>query len=107
MQPPALPKVEASLTRKTLSPMGEDEFMRVTVGQVGDRVVATPLGRGAGVIMSLVKADGMVTIPRFSEGHDANETVTVDLLRPPETIDKTIVAIGSHDLTLDLSLIHI
>ncbi|MEZ4661922.1 MAG: molybdopterin-binding protein [Caldilineaceae bacterium] len=64
MQPPSLPKIEATLTRKTLSPLGEDEFMRVTVGRVGERVVATPLGGGAGVLMSLVKADGIVTIPR-------------------------------------------
>ncbi|MEM7127041.1 MAG: molybdopterin biosynthesis protein [Chloroflexota bacterium] len=102
MQPPVPPQVEATLTRKTLSPMGEDEFMRVTVGRVGERIVATPLGRGAGVIMSLVKADGMVTIPRFSEGHNANDSLTVDLHRSLESIDRTIVAIGSHDMALDL-----
>jgi len=102
MQPPQPPTIDATLTRKTHSPMGEDEFVRMTVGRVGERVVATPLGRGAGVIMSLVKADGIVTIPRFSEGHDAGETVRVALMRPPQSIDRTIMAIGSHDLTLDL-----
>ncbi|MFO7631402.1 MAG: molybdopterin biosynthesis protein, partial [Caldilinea sp.] len=100
--PPDLPKIGAMLTRKVLSPMGEDEFLRVSLGRVGDRIVATPLSSGAGVIMSLVKADGIVTIPRFSEGHHAGETVTVDLLRSPRTIDNTIVAIGSHDMTLDV-----
>ncbi|MCB9113575.1 MAG: molybdopterin biosynthesis protein [Caldilinea sp.] len=100
--PPDLPKLDAVLTRKVLSPMGEDEFMRVALGRVGDRIVATPLSSGSGVIMSLVKADGIVTIPRFSEGHHAGETVTVDLLRSPRIIDNTIVAIGSHDMTLDL-----
>ncbi|HQY90769.1 molybdopterin biosynthesis protein [Caldilinea sp.] len=100
--PPAAPTLGAVLTRKVLSPMGEDEFLRVSLGRVGDRIVATPLSSGAGVIMSLVKADGIVTIPRFSEGHHAGETVTVDLLRSPRTIDNTIVAIGSHDMTLDL-----
>lgn len=102
MQPPSRPQVEATLTRKTLSPLGEDEFMRVTVGRVGDRVVATPLGGGAGVLMSLVKADGIVTIPRFSEGHNAGDTVSVELLHPPKRIDQTIVVIGSHDMALDL-----
>jgi len=102
LQPPERATIEAQLTRKTLSPLGEDEFLRVTVGRVGDRAVATPLAGGAGVIMSLVKADGIVTIPRFSEGHDAQETVQVELLRPPSSIDQTIVSIGSHDLTLDL-----
>ncbi|GIK75665.1 MAG: molybdopterin biosynthesis protein [Chloroflexota bacterium] len=100
--PPELPKIEAVLTRKVLSPMGEDEFLRVSLGRVGDRIVATPLSSGAGVIMSLVKADGIVTIPRFSEGHHAGEMVTVELLRSPRTINNTIVAIGSHDMTLDL-----
>ena len=101
-QPPEQPSIQASLTRKVLSPMGEDHFLRVAVGKVGERVVATPLAGGAGVLMSLVKADGIVTIPRFSEGYDAGATVTVALLRPASSIDKTIVAIGSHDMTLDL-----
>ena len=100
--PPERPTMQAVLTRKVLSPMGEDEFMRVSLGKVGERVVATPLSGGAGVLMSLVKADGIVTIPRFSEGHHAGETVTVELLRSPRVIEQTIVAIGSHDMTLDL-----
>lgn len=100
--PPERPTLTATMTRKVLSPMGEDEFMRVTLGQVGERVVATPLSRGAGVIMSLVKADGIVTIPRFSEGFHPGEPVQVQLLRAPRSIRETIVAIGSHDLTLDV-----
>ena len=100
--PPVRPTMNAVLTRKVLSPMGEDEFLRVSLGKVGDRIVATPLASGAGVIMSLVKADGILTIPRFSEGHHAGETVAVELLRSPQAIENTIVAIGSHDMTLDL-----
>jgi len=99
---PERPTLTATITRKILSPLGEDEFLRVKVGRVGNKVVATPLSRGAGVIMSLVRADGIVRIPRFSEGVHAGATVTVELLRRPEEIEKTIVAIGSHDLTLDL-----
>ena len=94
--------VDAKITRKVLSPMGQDEFVRVTVGRVGERVVATPLPRGAGVIMSMVRADGLVHIPRFSEGLNAGDAVPVELLRPPSVIDQTIVHLGSHDLTLDL-----
>ena len=99
---PERPTLTATMTRKILSPLGEDEFLRVKLGRVGNKVVATPLSRGAGVIMSLVRADGIVRIPRFSEGVHAGATVTVELLRRPEEIEKTIVAIGSHDLTLDL-----
>lgn len=99
---PERPRLTATMTRKVLSPMGEDEYLRVKVGQVGDRVVATPLQRGAGVIMSLVRADGLVRIPRLSEGVHAGAEVDVWLLRRPEEVRRTIVAIGSHDLTLDL-----
>jgi putative molybdopterin biosynthesis protein len=105
--PPERPTIQAQLTRKVLSPMGEDEFLRVTVGKVGDKIVATPLTGGAGVISSLVKADGILTIPRFSEGHHAGEQVTVELLCAPSKIDQTIVAIGSHDMTLDLLADHL
>lgn len=106
--PPQRPTVAATLTRKTLSPLGEDEFLRVTVGRVGAKVVATPLAGGAGVISSLVKADGIVKIPRFVEGHHAGETVTVELLCEPRKIDNTIMVIGSHDMTIDLlaNLLH-
>lgn len=100
--PPERPLIEATLTRKLLSPMGEDEFVRVSLGKVGDRIVATPLASGAGVIMSLVKADGMLTVPRFSEGYHAGATVKVELLRSRRAVENTIVSIGSHDMTLDV-----
>ncbi len=96
------PTVEGELTRKVLSPTGDDEFLRVTVGRVGGRTLVTPLGRGAGTIMSLVRADGIVRIPRFSEGHNQGDRVTVHLYTSPARLDGTVVIIGSHDLTLDL-----
>ncbi len=96
------PKAEAVMSRKVLSSMGQDEFLRVKVGKVGDRLIATPLSRGAGVVTSLVRAEGRVCIPRFSEGVHAGEKVTVELWRSPEEIGNTIVAIGSHDLALDI-----
>ena len=99
---PTRDKVKATVTRKLLSPLGEDEFVRVKMGRVGERLVATPIQRGAGVIMSLVRADGLALIPRFSEGVEAGQEVTVELLRSIEEIENTIVAVGSHDLTLDL-----
>ena len=101
------PELKAAITRKLLSPMGEDEWVRVTVGKVGDRTVAAPLSRGAGVITSLVRADGIVRIPRFSEGVDAGQEVTVELYRNSSAIEQTIVHIGSHDLCLDLLAQHL
>lgn len=101
---PALerPAIEATLTRKVVSPEGEEEYLRVTVGQVGERMVATPLPGGSGVLMSLVRADGIIRIPRGVQGYEPGATVRVNLLKPVELVRRTIVAIGSHDLTLDL-----
>ena len=96
------PTIQAKLTRKINSHTGDDDFVRVAVGKVGDNIMTTPISRGAGVITSLVRADGIVRIPRFSEGEEAGATVTVHLYRTPKEIERTIVAIGSHDLTLDV-----
>jgi putative molybdopterin biosynthesis protein len=106
-QPEQRPTLAATATRKIVSHTGDDDYVRVVVGLVGDRVMATPLSRGAGVISSLVRADGIVRVPRFSEGVDAGATVTVHLYRTEEEIARTIVAIGSHDLSLDLLAQHL
>ena len=100
--PPVRAEARGIITRKLLSPMGEEEYVRVKLGQVGERLIAAPLSRGAGVIMSMVRADGLVRIPRFSEGVHAGGEVDVELLRGMDDIRKTVVAIGSHDLALDL-----
>jgi putative molybdopterin biosynthesis protein len=99
---PSRPTARATMTRKLLSPMGEEEYVRVKLGQVGGRLMAAPLSRGAGVIMSMVRADGLVRIPRFAEGVHAGAEVEVEVLRGMDEVRKTIVAIGSHDLALDL-----
>jgi putative molybdopterin biosynthesis protein len=99
---PSRPRATATITRKLLSPMGEEEFVRVKLGQVGQRLMAAPLSRGAGVIMSMVRADGLARIPRFSEGVHAGAEVEVELLRSMDEVARTVVAIGSHDLALDL-----
>ena len=95
-------QIEAVLTRKVHSSLGDDEYLRVSVGMVGDRTVAAPLSRGAGVITSLVRAGGIVEIPAGIQGYAAGTHVQVRLYRSPEEIERTILAIGSHDLTLDL-----
>jgi len=100
--PPSRQTVTATMTRKLLSPMGEEEYVRVKLGKVDDRLMAAPLSRGAGVIMSMVRADGIARIPRFSEGVLAGAEVQVELLRSPDEVAKTVVAIGSHDMALDL-----
>jgi putative molybdopterin biosynthesis protein len=95
-------EIEANLTRKIVSPSGDDDFLRVAVGRVGGKTLAAPISRGAGVITSLVQADGIVVIPRGSQGLPAGEKVRVRLYRSPEEIKRTILALGSHDICLDV-----
>ncbi len=96
------PTLEATITRKVHSSLGDDEYLRVTVGRVGDRSIAAPLMRGAGVITSLVRADGIVIIPAGVQGFQAGEKVCVRLYRTPAEIERTILILGSHDLCIDL-----
>ncbi len=94
--------IKAIMTRKVTSPAGDDDFLRVVLGRVGERILAAPLARGAGIITSLVKADGIVILPRGSQGVPAGEDVDVNLYRSIVEIDRTIFSIGSHDISLDL-----
>ena len=97
-----LPVETATLTRKLVSPAGDDDFVRVVVGNVGGKLLAAPLSRGAGVITSLVQADGLALVPSGTQGIEAGEPIQARLYRSKSEIEKTIFCIGSHDLTLDL-----
>jgi putative molybdopterin biosynthesis protein len=99
-QPPET--LQAVVPRKIPSKLGLEEFVRVTLGEVDGRMVANPLGRGAGVISTMVKADGFLRIPALSEGINGGEEVRVELLRPRAEIRNTIVFSGSHDPSIGL-----
>lgn len=94
--------MKAVLSKRLVSSLKHKEYVRVKVGKVDDRFVASPLARGAGAAMSLVRADGFCIIEKNSEGYEAGETVSVELFRDIEEISNTVVAIGSHDLILDI-----
>ena len=94
-------QINASFTRKITSPAGDDDYMRVAVAKLGDRFVASPLSRGSGVISSLVNADGIVIIPRGSQGLESGTDVNVRLYRSLTDVENTILTLGSHDIILD------
>ena len=96
-----LPRIDAVVSKRVVSSLKYREYIRVKVGKVDEKLIATPLSRGAGVTMSLVRADGLMIIPRNSEGYEAGETVSVELTRDMSDIENTIVSIGSHDLIMD------
>jgi putative molybdopterin biosynthesis protein len=97
---PSYPRVRAVVPKKLVSHLGLEEFIRVTLGRVGEKLVAVPLARGAGVITTMVHADGLLRIPSFVEGLNAGEEMEVELLRPEEEIENTILCTGSHDLAI-------
>ncbi len=92
---------EATLSRPIVSGVKYEEFVRVRMGHVEGRYIATPLQRGSGVVSSFMKADGIMTIARGVEGYAAGEAVSVRLLQPLSKIKNSLVAIGSHDPLLD------
>jgi putative molybdopterin biosynthesis protein len=100
--PPKRTILPVQLTRNMPSKLGIEEFIRVKLGKVGSRYVASSLPRGAGAITSFTQADGLIRIPRHSEGVKANEIARAELLQPEFTIENTIMAVGSHDNTLDI-----
>ncbi|MGH7928435.1 MAG: substrate-binding domain-containing protein, partial [Candidatus Binatia bacterium] len=84
------------------SHLGVEELVRVTLGRVENKLVAVPLRRGAGVITTMVQADGLMRIPSLTEGINAGEEMEIELLRPAEEIERAILCAGSHDLSIDI-----
>jgi putative molybdopterin biosynthesis protein len=95
-------KAKAVLSRAIPSSLKHREIVRVTLGYIKGTLTATPLSRGAGVTMSLVKADALLVIPKNYEGYQKGEEVEVDLLKPIGDIEEYLVSIGSHDVVMDL-----
>ncbi|MEG1944332.1 MAG: molybdopterin biosynthesis protein [Oscillospiraceae bacterium] len=91
----------AVISRKLMSSLKYREFVRTRLGLVEGRLVAVPLNRGAGVISSFVKADGIIDIPQNVEGYEAGDTVSVLLKKPIRQIENQLVITGSHDQLID------
>jgi putative molybdopterin biosynthesis protein len=125
-------RVKASVSRKLPSKLGDEEFVRVklilnpplspftkggnlepTNSQKGifnmplqdfgmADFIAVPLARGASVLNSLVRADGIMRVPANSEGIVPGEFADVELMKPLQEIMNSVMIIGSHDITLDV-----
>ncbi len=89
-------------SRNIPSKLGTEEFLRVNIGSVGGKMVATPLPRAAGSVTTLTRAEGIIRIPALSEGITQEEEVEAELLVDDEELKNTIVIIGSHDISLDI-----
>lgn len=108
LEPPSLVDESVTAGRKLPSKLGLEEHVRVILGRVGERTVATPLPGGAASLSSLVRADAIVRIPQDVSGVAEGEPARAELLTPADRIRERLLVIGSHDLTIDLlaSLVH-
>ncbi|WP_026671893.1 molybdopterin biosynthesis protein [Alkalihalobacterium bogoriense] len=102
VQVPKRETLSVQLGRRIVSTMGSEDFIRMNIGYVNGRYIANPLNRGAGVTMSLVRADGLLVVPSQSLGFEQGTSVEVELYKPVEQIKKAILFSGSHDLSLDV-----
>ena len=93
--------IDAVCARSFTSSLKYREFVRTRVGYVDNRMIAVPLNRGAGVVSSFVKADGIIDVPQNREGYEAGNAVQVRLLRAEEDIKNMVVVTGSHDPLID------
>ncbi len=100
--PPKRDTIEVHPTRDIPSKPGMEEFLRVNIGKVGARYVATPLPRAAGSITTLTRAEGIIRIPALSEGLSQKDKAQAELLVGVEELLNTVVIIGSHDITIDI-----
>ncbi len=100
--PPKRETIKVLPTRDIPSKLGIEEFLRVNIGKVGSKYVATPLARAAGSITTLTRAEGIIRIPAHSEGISQDEEIKAELLVSSEDLSNTIVFIGSHDITIDI-----
>lgn len=93
--------VSATVSRPVYSNIGTEEYIRVSLGEVHGKLVAAPLGRGAGLISSLTKAQGMLVIDAAKDGLPAGAVEKVTLFGRQQT-SKSILSVGSHDLALEI-----
>lgn len=98
---PEAQRTRATLARRLPSRLGQEEFVRVKAARVCGQLVAVPLPRGASLLSSVARADAVLRIPPATEGLDAGQQVSLELLRPPSELEGALLAVGSHDLLLD------
>ncbi|MGW8161149.1 MAG: molybdopterin biosynthesis protein [Desulfobulbales bacterium] len=102
MELPEPKMITAQLGKNLPSRGGIEEFRRMITGRIGSQFITMPLKKGAGAITTITRANTILRIPASSEGENKGDIVALELLRPLDNIERTILCTGSHDLTLDL-----
>ncbi|MBP7553776.1 MAG: molybdopterin biosynthesis protein [Spirochaetes bacterium] len=93
--------IQAELTKKIVSSLKYEEFVRVKLGLIDGKYKAFPFNKGAGAVTSLVKTDGIIRIPQNFEGYNEGKITEVELLRSKKDINNVLIIGGSHDPLID------
>jgi putative molybdopterin biosynthesis protein len=93
--------VKAVLSKKIVSSLKYSEYVRVSLGRINGTLIASPLARGAGVITSFTKSDGVLVVPQNCEGIESGEEVEIRLHKSLCEIENTLIITGSHDPLID------
>jgi molybdenum cofactor synthesis domain-containing protein len=79
------PVVKARLQRRVAGVLGSRTYVRVQVAEREGIVFANPVRTsGAGILSSLVQANGFIIVPERVEGYEEGQVVEVELFRPLE-----------------------
>jgi molybdenum cofactor synthesis domain-containing protein len=79
------PTVKAILQRRVAGVLGSRTYVRVLVTDGAGGTFADPVRTsGAGILSSLVQANGFIIVPEHVEGYEERQTVDVQLFRPLE-----------------------
>jgi molybdopterin molybdotransferase len=69
------------MSRSIPSQAGREDFIRVSLEERNGQIWATPLLSKSGLIMSLVRADGVVRIPSDLLGIQEGDEVLVEIIK--------------------------
>jgi molybdenum cofactor synthesis domain-containing protein len=82
------PTVRARLSRRIAGVLGSRTYVRVMVQVTDEGLIADPVRTsGAGILSSLVQANGFIIIPENVEGYEEHHEVDVELFRPVEKVE--------------------
>jgi molybdopterin molybdotransferase len=77
--------VKAKLQRRIAGVLGSRTYVRVQVSEREGGLFVEPVRTsGAGILSSLVQANGFIIVPEHVEGYEEGQTVEVELFRPVE-----------------------
>ena len=93
-------KMKAVSTIRMRSSISEEEYIRGVLASVKNRIVFSPLKRGAANLISLTRHDSILTVEKGKVVVDEGEEVIVKYLGG--NLEKKILVVGSHDLLIDV-----